>query len=66
MSDHERFAQVTQRKGANERFAQKISAKKILTLFKVCFIYDFLKKIIEKISELLIFTNFLFFGEQCD
>ena len=28
MSDHERFAQVTQRNWANERFAQKMLAKK--------------------------------------
>ena len=38
MSDRERFAQVAQRKWANERFAQKILAKKSKILFFECFI----------------------------
>ena len=42
ISDGEQFAQVTQRKWANERFAQKMLAKKKLkSCFLVCFIFGF-------------------------
>ena len=64
MSDHEWFAQVAQRKGANERFAQKIFAKKskILLYYVLVKIFFFLQK-----NELIaFFAHFLLFGEQCE
>ena len=77
MSDCERFAQIAQDKWVtvseslrslrgNERMSnllKKIWLRKSKILFFVCFIYD-LKKNYWKISELLIFAHFLFFGEQ--
>ena len=39
--------------------------KKSKILFLVCFIYN-LKNIYWKLSELLIFSHFLFFGERCE
>ena len=46
-------------------FRSKIFAKKSKILFLVCFLYDF-KFFYRKMSELLIFAHFLFFGEWCE
>ena len=60
MSDPERFARVAQRKWANERFAQKILAKKSKILFFSMFYIRFFILKNER------FAHSLFFNERCE
>ena len=63
MSDHERYIQVAQREW---KICWKYFGKKNL---KSCFkyvLYTIKKKSFWKMSELLIFAHFIFFGERCE